>query len=799
MKKSLKKYPDGGKLYNPKLANSDLNFQSWYNKNTLEGQNNIPYSDKLSYDYYSYYRDALSTGGNPTNHFTDAYKRENHPTFSDESYYSGNGSKGYWKGEKFIKYPDGGKIGMMKARMALEAEFGNPAAKRMVSANPKRGMTPEGEGTHYMATFDNYAVPLLQDTGLDYLTYNPNPKPSKEDMRFESAEDAEYFAKHYKEIAPMMRTFKKGGIIRYDLGGPVKNTTSSLVNMAVPGLGTAVSAIDSITTNPDGSPKSGAINEYISRTNPLTNLGRIADGKDVGRSLLGLTGVGGMMEVTGLNDKLFGESDYDKEARKALEAKKSLDFTKVRMGQANTSIDTLGTTQNNMYPHGGVVTTDQPGALAELELQEQMQLPNGVVMGVDGPSHEQGGIEVNVPEGTRVFSDRLKHNGKTFAKHAKSINNKIAKLDNKPVSTATQNTEMLLNKQLDGLFNAQEEMKIVKEQNKQRKMFSKGGVIPAHNVTLMKKGGLTHYSGLDGDPSVIQNGFFANLRENALYKNAFDANKNYSFDLKSPAANNNYLGKTSNSATTGNSNLPASFWGNSFAKGAQSVYGDVGNAGLSGSMTESGAVDGASKFSMSPQNSALATQLLSNIIQNQQISGIKKPRTINPVSFTAGARPDLVDYSNERAAIDSEVAGARAGVRLGSGSYSTQAANLQKIRNQQLMNKGRSFQTERNANVQLNNAYKGQQANAYNQGVQANLGIDQYNLENEFNYNLWKTGQKLKSTGSTADTMTNVFNNQTGYQNQKDYWEVMKQMYDPKVAEDIKLPKRKLGGKIKRK
>ena len=102
---------------------------------------------------------------------------------------------------------DEGKTGMMKARMALDAHFGNPAAKRMVSANPKTGMTPEGIGTHYMTSMGNYAVPLLQDFGGANLRLVDGMTPSKEDMRFESPEDAEYFAQHYKEIAPMMRNF----------------------------------------------------------------------------------------------------------------------------------------------------------------------------------------------------------------------------------------------------------------------------------------------------------------------------------------------------------------------------------------------------------------------------------------------------------------------------------------------------------------------------------------------------------------------------------------------------------------
>jgi len=107
-----------------------------------------------------------------------------------------------------------GMTGMMKSKIATEAHYGNPSALRMVSPNPKTGMTPEGIGTHYMTSFDNYAVPLLQDKGGKNLEYIENPSISKEDIRFNSPEEAEYFAKHYKEVAPMMRNheeYKNGG------------------------------------------------------------------------------------------------------------------------------------------------------------------------------------------------------------------------------------------------------------------------------------------------------------------------------------------------------------------------------------------------------------------------------------------------------------------------------------------------------------------------------------------------------------------------------------------------------------
>jgi hypothetical protein len=207
-----------------------------------------------------------------------------------------------------------------------------------------------------------------------------------------------------------------------------------------------------------------------------------------------------------------------------------------------------------------------------------------------------------------------------------------------------------------------------------------------------------------------------------------------------------------------------------------------------------------SGFNVSPQQMGYATQALTNLMQNQQINKVKAPRSIAPVTFSAGRSPEYVDYSAERAAIDAETAAARRGVNLGSGSYSTQAANLQKIRNQQMMGKGRSFQTQENANKQLNNAYSAAQAAAYNQGVQANLGIDQYNLENAYNFDLWKAGNRMKATGSMGDNITNMFNNQIARDNQMAYWNVMQNMYSGNVGRDIGMPdgKGKYGGTIKK-
>jgi hypothetical protein len=114
---------------------------------------------------------------------------------------------------------------MMKARLAYANEFGNPAAKRMVNLpdNPyiftgqEPYTTPDmagALGTHYMFSQDNYAIPTIQQGENGQLYYNQNANAAdKEAIKFDSPEDAEYFAEHYKEVSPgfINNNYRTGG------------------------------------------------------------------------------------------------------------------------------------------------------------------------------------------------------------------------------------------------------------------------------------------------------------------------------------------------------------------------------------------------------------------------------------------------------------------------------------------------------------------------------------------------------------------------------------------------------------
>lgn len=129
-----------------------------------------------------------------------------------------------------------GMTGLMKSKIATEAHYGNPAALRMVSPNPNKytftgeekdwkgnQASPAGSsGTHFMGSYGDQARPGLQEVNGKMQYFQNPPRNSKENFNFSRPEDAEYFAEHYKEVAPMMRNLEKhryGGVQQFDNGG----------------------------------------------------------------------------------------------------------------------------------------------------------------------------------------------------------------------------------------------------------------------------------------------------------------------------------------------------------------------------------------------------------------------------------------------------------------------------------------------------------------------------------------------------------------------------------------------------
>lgn len=84
-----------------------------------------------------------------------------------------------------------------------------------------------------------------------------------------------------------------------------------------------------------------------------------------------------------------------------------------------------------VYAEGGNIM-GLPTQGVELEGGESLVMPDGSNMNVNGPSHEQGGVPMELPETTRVFSDKIKVPGsnKTFSDVNKKLSKDIVKLQN---------------------------------------------------------------------------------------------------------------------------------------------------------------------------------------------------------------------------------------------------------------------------------------------------------------------------------------------------------------------------------
>lgn len=71
------------------------------------------------------------------------------------------------------------------------------------------------------------------------------------------------------------------------------------------------------------------------------------------------------------------------------------------------------------------------GVPVEVEGNEMGETPDGQLLDFQGPSHEEGGIPVDLPSGTKIYSDRVAIDGKTMAQRKKVRERKINALQKK--------------------------------------------------------------------------------------------------------------------------------------------------------------------------------------------------------------------------------------------------------------------------------------------------------------------------------------------------------------------------------
>lgn len=169
-------------------------------------------------------------------------------------------------------------------------------------------------------------------------------------------------------------------------------------------------------------------------------LGSVGAGAGTG-ALFGAGPIGGIIGgIVGLGAGIaghIGEKRAEKDQMNQFNEQRDLILANQQEAKQDSYLAQLGSNQavnpfTPTFPYGGLIPYQQGGLVgAEVEDDEVLQRPNGNIRKVDGAKHAQGGIDVNEPAGTRVYSDReiYKPTGKTFAQEAESIMKRLAQLD----------------------------------------------------------------------------------------------------------------------------------------------------------------------------------------------------------------------------------------------------------------------------------------------------------------------------------------------------------------------------------
>ena len=148
----------------------------------------------------------------------------------------------------------------------------------------------------------------------------------------------------------------------------------------------------------------------------------------------------------------------------------------------NSLLMNMNKGDTSQFALGGSV----PKIPVEVEGEEVGETPDGNVMKFKGPSHENGGIDINLPEGTEMFSKRIKIDGVSIAdrkaKREKRTLTLEKLLEGNPTDKFTQNT-LSRTKQVNDSEdefdkNVQEVVKGALSTKQDNQKFDLGGSVP---------------------------------------------------------------------------------------------------------------------------------------------------------------------------------------------------------------------------------------------------------------------------------------------------------------------------------
>jgi hypothetical protein len=116
------------------------------------------------------------------------------------------------------------------------------------------------------------------------------------------------------------------------------------------------------------------------------------------------------------------------------------------------------------------------GANIEVEGDEVAQYPTGALIQFNGPKHEKGGIDVNLPDGTDIYSDRISIDNKTMAQRKLEREKNAAKFTKMYEKDKSADVKSTLDRILE--INAQQEAFDLEIQGTANRLTPQNGMTP---------------------------------------------------------------------------------------------------------------------------------------------------------------------------------------------------------------------------------------------------------------------------------------------------------------------------------
>ena len=262
---------------------------------------------------------------------------------------------------------------------------------------------------------------------------------------------------------------KRATIQKYSLGGWASEklgvNKKSLFGKTLGYMGDAATMMADNTLSTVGA--NNVINDNSYQTNlgkKVSNItGKVTNATGVIAGSVLLPGIGGQV-MSGVQGGV-GNMVGDPVAEQELARQNKLNTLQGKTQQLNNNI------QSGMYAKGGVKLTKRPNA--EVEKGEVLRYPNSKIVGIsnNAPTHAEGGVQMNLPNGTQILGkNRIPGSTTTYKEAGQQLVNQISKANRSitknastiDLATAKMNLENA-QRQFDALLYMQESQKSNKQ------------------------------------------------------------------------------------------------------------------------------------------------------------------------------------------------------------------------------------------------------------------------------------------------------------------------------------------------